>query len=78
MNDIELQVKKHLTQQAMERLARVQLAHPHIAHQVYALLAQTIQKNGTIIIDEHTLKKLLQKVKNHGNQQTFIKKDTSY
>jgi DNA-binding TFAR19-related protein (PDSD5 family) len=59
---LEGKVKLRMTKGALERYGRVKMAHPQVAYEALAILAQMVNK-GTQLIDEHTLKALLKKIK---------------
>lgn len=60
---LEHKVGSIMTKEAFERYGRVKLAHPHVAMECLAILAQMVQKHHTQIITEETLKKVLQKIR---------------
>ena len=60
---IEQIVQRKMTREALERYGRVRLTHPDVADQALAIIAQTIMKNNTQLIDDTTLRRLLMKIK---------------
>ena len=66
-------LKNHLTREALERLARVRLAHPNLAEQAEFVILQATQTGKIEQINEIQLKEILKELNSGKKQFRFIK-----